>query len=288
MAEPAQYVVTEPGVYDIPEDVYHADPAEGGSLSYSGAKKLLAEGGPAVFAWEREHGGTPSQEMELGTAAHKLVLGTGQEIAEVKAKDWRSPKTRDEADNARAEGKLPLLTHQLETVKAMAARLREHEWASRLLGQGGMAEASAFWRDPEFGTWWRCRWDRMPEPDPRRRPVVADYKTCASASPKAFAKAMADYRYYLQGHVYTAGYNAVFGGRAAAPASFALIAQEKTPPYRVAVYELHPDALAKGREDARRAMAIYAECTRTGEWPGYSPGIELLDLPYWAYREDYS
>ena len=29
------------GVYDIPEDLYHRDPVPGGSLSCSGAKKLL-------------------------------------------------------------------------------------------------------------------------------------------------------------------------------------------------------------------------------------------------------
>ena len=168
----------------------------------------------------------------------------------------------------------------------MAARLREHEWASRLLSQDGLPEMSAFWEDPLYGTWWRCRWDKMPQPDPRRRPVCADYKTTAKngAAPAKFTKTIADFRYYLQAHVYTAGYNAVFGSRIGAPAAFALIAQERTPPYRVAVYELAPAAMRKGREDAERAMEIYHDCTEAGVWPGYSTEIELLDLPYWAYR----
>lgn len=284
-----EYVITEEGVfYDLPEDVYHADPVKGGSLSYSGAKKLLAEGGPELFAYEREHPPAPSAEMELGTAAHKLVLGVGQEIHEVKFDNYNKGDAKKDRDAAYAAGKLPLLTHQLATVNAMAARLSEHEWASQLLGQAGRPEASAFWQDPDTDLWWRCRWDKMPEPDPARRPVLADYKTCADASPAGFAKAAANYRYYMQASVYTAGYNTCFGARIGAPAAFVLIAQEKTPPYRVACYELHPAALRKGREDAARAMAIYAECTETGHWPGYSPGIELLDLPYWAYRsEDY-
>jgi len=37
-----QVLITEPGVYALPADVYHADPVAGGSLSSSGAKKLLA------------------------------------------------------------------------------------------------------------------------------------------------------------------------------------------------------------------------------------------------------
>jgi hypothetical protein len=281
--------ITEPGVYDIPEDVYHADPVKGGSLSYSGAKKLLAEGGPELFAYEREHPPEPSKEMELGTAAHKLVLGVGQELHEVKADNWRGKKANDDADAARAEGKLPLLTKELAVVHAMAARLRGHERASQLLAQPGRPEMSAFWPDPAYGIWWRCRWDYMPDPDPRHRPVLADYKTTAKdgAAPAKFAKAIADFRYYLQAHVYSAGYTAMFADRLTVPPGYALIAQERTPPYRVAAYELAPAALRKGREDAERAMEIYRDCTEAGVWPGYSPEIELLDLPYWAYREDY-
>lgn len=279
--------ITEPGVYDIPEDAYHLDPVKGGSLSYSGAKKLLAEGGPELFAYEREHPPAPSAEMELGTAAHKLVLGVGQEIHEVKFDNYNKGDAKKDRDEARAAGKLPLLTHQLETVRAMAARLREHEWASALLDQGGTAEASGFWQDEEYGTWWRCRFDKMPDPDPRRVPQLADYKTCASAAPSKFAKAMADFRYYLQGFVYGSGYTALHAARIAAPAEFNLIAQERTPPYRVAVYRLHPDALRKGRADAQRAMEIYRDCTEAGMWPGYDPEPQVLDLPYWSYKETY-
>jgi hypothetical protein len=288
MDEPV--IITEPGVYDIPEDVYHADCVKGGSLSYSGAKKLLAEGGPELYAYEREHPPEPTQEMELGTAAHKLVLGVGAKLVEIEADNWRGKKANDDADNARAEGKLPLLTKELAVVKAMAARLREHKRAVQLLSQPGRAEQSAFWTDPAYGTWWRCRFDWMPEPDPRYRPVVSDYKTTAKggAAPAKFSKACADFRYYLQAHVYTAGYTAMFGDRISIPPGYALIAQERTPPYRVAVYELHPSALRKGREDALRAMEIYRDCTEAGMWPGYSPEIEVLDLPYWSYREDYS
>jgi hypothetical protein len=282
----AEYEVTEPGVYDIPEDAYHRDPVKGGSLSYSGAKKLLAEGGPELFAYERDHPPEPSKEMELGTAAHKLVLGAGQELTVIAAENWRGKKAQDAADEARAAGFVPLLECEWEQVQAMAARLREHERASQLLAQPGRPEMSAFWQDPDYEVWWRCRWDYMPEPDPRHRPVLADYKTCKDASPRGFAKACADYRYYLQAERYTAGYAAMFTGRTGALPGYALIAQERTPPWRVAVYELHPDALRKGRQDAERAMEIYRDCTEAGVWPGYSPEIELIDLPYWAYRSE--
>lgn len=284
-----EHVITEPGVYDIDEASYRADPVKGGSLSYSGAKKLLAEGGPELYAYEREHPPAPSQEMELGTAAHREVLGTGPELVEIEAGNWRKDATKEAAAEARKAGKLPLLSKDLATVRAMAARLREHERASQLLAQPGRAEMSAFWPDPAYGIWWRCRFDHMPEPDPRYRPVIADYKTTdkGGPAPAKFAKAVADFRYYLQAYVYSAAYVAMFGHAIPAPPGYALIAQERTAPYRVAVYELHPAALRKGREDAERAMEIYRDCQESGVWPGYSPEIELLDLPYWAYREEY-
>ena len=285
-AEPL--VITEPGVWEMDEASYHADPVKGGSLSQSGAKTLLKPGGPALFAWQREHGTVPTRAMEFGTAAHREVLGTGQEIVEVKYENWRGAKAQADADKARADGKLPLLTKELATVRAMAAKLREHEWAMRLLSQPGRPEMSAFWPDSVYPVYRRLRWDYMPEPDPRRRPVIPDYKTSADASPPAFAKSIANFGYHMQADWYCAGYQAMFGAAIADLPVMAFIVQEKEPPYRVAVYELSTDALRRGRELNERAMAVYRECAENGDWPGYDPEPQVIDLPYWAYRdEDY-
>src|SRR5438270_12221695 len=101
--------VTAPGVYDLPEYVYHADPVPGGSLSQSGAKKLLATC-PARFRYERDHPPAPTDAMELGTAAHKLVLGIGPDLVEVEAKDWRTKAAQEAAEVARARGAVPVLS----------------------------------------------------------------------------------------------------------------------------------------------------------------------------------
>lgn len=282
-----EFTVTEPGVYVIPEDAYHRDPVPGGSLSQSGAKTLLKEGGPALFAWQREHPRPSTKAQELGTAAHKLVLGVGQELHEVEADNWRGKKAQDEADAERKAGKLPLLTKELAVVTAMAAELRGHEWAQRLLTQPGRPEMSAFWQDPDYEVWRRLRWDYMPEPDPRRRPVAVDYKTTADASAAEFAKSIANFGYHLQADWYSAGYLAMFGDRIGDVPAFAFICQEKEPPYRVAVYELHPSALRLARQRNQEAMRIYRECTENGDWPGYEPDPQVIDLPYWSYKESY-
>ena len=50
-------IIDQPGIYDIPEDQYHRDPVPGGSLSASGAKKLLADGGPARYRHQLDERG---------------------------------------------------------------------------------------------------------------------------------------------------------------------------------------------------------------------------------------
>jgi hypothetical protein len=271
------------GLYpDMPEAAYHADPVPGGSLSSSGAKKMLPPSCPARFRWERDHPPQSTPAMETGTAAHRLVLGTGTEITEVKADSWRTSAARAAADEARAEGKVPLLSSQLAQVRAMADALREHPVASALFDpERGRAEQSLFWQDELTGVWRRARLDWLPYPDHRRRFIIGDFKSTASADPRALARAVYEYGYYMQAPCYIDGVEAL--GLAEDPA-FVFVAQEKTPPYLVSVFQLSPDAVIAGRRRNQLALERYRDCAEAGVWPGYDGGITEIDLPYWAAR----
>ena len=48
---------------------------------------------------------------------------------------------------------------------------------------------------------------------------------------------------------------------------------------------LGDDVLDAARRENRRLMDTYAECKRTGVWPGYPAGINLINLPAWAQRQ---
>src|SRR4051794_32399270 len=86
-----------PGVYDdMPVAAYHADPVPGGSLSCSGAKKLLPPSCPALYAWERDNPPAPTTTFELGHAAHQRVLGVGPEIVVVDAETWNTNAVKAE------------------------------------------------------------------------------------------------------------------------------------------------------------------------------------------------
>lgn len=278
-------ILTEPGIYDIPEDLYHADPVPGGSLSSTGARKLLPPSCPARFRYEQLHPAAPSAAMELGTAAHKLILGTGPELVVVDAADWRTNAAKDQAAEARGRGAVPLLRDDYARVQAMAAAIRSHRLASALLSpeRGGHPEQSLFAVDDYTGVWCRSRLDWMPDPE-SPRPVIADYKSAASADPGAFTRSVSTYGYHVQEFWYRRLYAQLTG----VDAEFVFIVQEKTPPYVVTVCRLDDESVRAGGTLARQALERYRDCMESGIWPAHSDEIERISLPRWAMpREDY-
>jgi hypothetical protein len=276
-------VITEPGVYTMPEAEYHADPVPGGSLSSSGARKLLPPSCPARFRWEQDHP-VHKDVFDFGTAAHRMVLGTGPDILVIDAPDWRSKAAKEEQAAARQAGQCPLLAADWARVSDMADELSAHPLASALLCREDVQpEQSLFWQDAEFGIWRRARLDAA-----RRggRLLVSDYKTARSADRDQFARSVASYGYHQQAAWYLDAVAAVLGERDAA---FLFVVQEKEPPYLVNVCELDFPAGQAGHALNRRAMEVYRDCTEAGVWPGYGTGIELISLPPWATRiEEYA
>lgn len=275
--------ITEPGVYDLPEPVYHRDPVPGGSLSQSGAKTLLRA--PALFAWERKHGRPPKREYEIGHAAHREVLGVGPELVLIDRERWDTKAVKEEVAAVRAAGKVPVKRAELEQVRAMAAALRSHPTASRLFDpdHGGKPEQSFFWRGHDM--WLRARLDWLPAAGAGRL-IVPDYKTCDCSSPAAIRKATASYGYHIQDAWYRSAVDNVLGEQPA----FVFVFQEKTPPYLVTVAQLDDDAVEAGHRAMSRAIEIHKECTESGIWPGYVGDAEIpeINLPPWVNRyEEY-
>jgi hypothetical protein len=279
-------LITAPGIYDdLDEDVYHRDPVPAGSLSFSGAKKLLPPSTPARFKYDLDHPPAPSQSMELGTAAHKLVLGSGPHLAVVDAENWRTSAARAEADEIRTAGGIPLLPGEYAQVKAMAAAIRAHPVASALFDpdRGGHAEQSLFWADEAAGIWRRARLDWMPDLD-GPRPILADLKTTGKqADPRSIARAMTDYRYFMQSPWYADGVKAITG----LDLPFVFCFLETNPPYLISVVQLDGEAVRAGRMWNAVACERYRDCTESGIWPGYGNEVHRIVLPAWVARGDF-
>ncbi|OQQ13038.1 hypothetical protein B0675_40180 [Streptomyces sp. M41(2017)] len=265
----------EPGLYDIDAELYHSDPIPGGSLSSSGARKLVAEC-PAKFKYWLDNREPPKKALELGTAAHKLVLDDGPELVLVDADKWNTNAIKDEVAAIREAGNIPLKRHELDQVNAMAAALRADPEAAALLEPGsGTAEQSAFWEDG--GVWRRARFDWL-----RHDGQIVDYKTARSCRREDLEKAFNEHGYMQQQEWYLDAGVALDVADPEKPFQFVL--QEKEPPYLVVVTTCDPMAREIGRHLNQVALNAYAICSQSGEWPGYLPN-PMTALPSWVERQ---
>lgn len=271
----------EPGVYaGIPDDIYHADRS---SLSSTGARTILKS--PALFRWQLDNPSTEHKtHLDLGKAVHTLVLGFGAEPVEVEGDRWNKAQ-KEQREKLTAEGKIALLTHELAQAKDMAAAVLNNELAKALLRDID-PELSLWWNDPITGRLLRCRPDATPPRAVGRRLIVSDLKTSADPGPKEFPKSVHNFGYHMQAPFYLDGLTEC--GLDDNPA-FMFIAVGKTPPYLVAVHELHPAAIEYGRSLNRRAIDLWDRCIETGDWPSFSDRpddqINQIDLPRYAYYE---
>lgn len=272
-------IITEPGVYpDLRFEDYMRDPVPGGSLSNSEAKHLMKpEGCPARFRWEKDHKQPTKRVFEIGSAAHSLVLGTGPELYKVEADNWRTDKAKQEAEDARADGMIPLLPHEYQMVMDMADALRAHPVASALFSPDrGDTEQSIFWIDGPTGVMRRARLDHLPHTTDSRM-LLVDYKTCVKADEVSCAKTVVNYGYHRQGATYTDGVIAL--GRAA-EVVYLVCFQEKQPPYLIHVFEVDAMLLAIARDQNREALESYAKCVAENRWPAWED-VDLLSAPAW-------
>lgn len=280
--------ITEPGVYDLPADVYHRDPVVGGSLSSTGARQILLC--PARFQHDRLHGRADKRTFDVGRAAHARALGVGDPIEVITGNGknpnaWATNDDKAAVAAARAAGRTPVKPAEAAAIEGMAAALLAHPDAGPLLTRPGVAEQTLVYQDPETGVWCRVMADWMPEGEPGARVLVVDYKTTANAEPDAFARTAAGYGYHDQGAFYTDAVTALGLDQGIEP-GFLIVAQEKEPPYLVTVHPLDEVALEWGRVRMRKARDIYRRCTETGLWPGYRDDqVAPLSLPPYVVNQ---
>jgi hypothetical protein len=274
--------ITKPGLWPhIPEDAYHADPVQEGSLSHSGAKLLLPPSCPAIYDWQRKHPKRSSKAQDRGTVVHSLVLGRGQDVAVLDFPNRRTDKYKEAEAKALKAGQIPMLAKDFEQAKEIAAAVKAHHTAGPLLDEGD-PEVSIFWQDDEHGIWCRARADWLTWID--GMPTIADVKTTADVSPEHWAKSAADFAYHMQDPWYRRGLAAVLGCDPA-DVDFIFIVIPTTPPYLPMLYRLHPADVERGAEQGRIAREIYRDCTQTGVWPDWTGGtgeITELKLPGYA------
>ena len=271
--------ITEPGVYTMPEPVYHADPVPYGSLSSSGARLLLPPSTPAHFKWRKDNPPRSTRAMEVGSGTHTIVLGDGPEVVRLEVADWKTKAAKDKANEVRAAGKIPLLAHEHDQALGMAKAVREHDVAGALFAPGsGLPEQCLFWQDPDTRIWCRCRLDWLPHGG---GPVMyaGDLKTSFDASAEHAAKAFVNLGYHQQAQWNSWGITELGLARRVV---FLFVFVEKDPPHLVHVVTPDEDALAVAADRNRKAIDVYRRCMEADYWPGHPDGVTTVSLPRWA------
>lgn len=270
------------GIIDaLPADHYHADPCEQPSLSSSIAK-LLCDRSPR-HAWTNHPRLNPEferpdeQKFDVGTAAHAMLLD-GQDICTpCDFPDWRTKAAREARDQAREQGRIPLLLDQWVRAKDMVAAVRaqlDQVDAQPPLLTAGKPEQTIVWQDG--GVTCRARIDWLRDD----HQAVDDLKTTSgTANPREWAhRRLWDMGADIQVAFYQRGLKHLTGH----VPDFRFVVVETAPPYALSVISLAPSALALAREKVDYAISTWRTCMATGEWPAYAPRVAHAESPAWA------
>lgn len=259
-------------VLNLDEQIYHAQP----EISKHGLD--LINKCPAVYnhyrTVEKE---PPTPAMVFGSLAHKMVVEDREDTLYAMPKiDRRTKegKTEYEYHAGLAQGKTVVSPEELATLRGMRDAVRQHT-AQRLFDDMRCAEASLFWNDQDYFTACRGRTDMICHDG-----LIVDYKTTDDCSEKSFLRSVVNFRYHVQAAFYVDGL-AACGERTN---GFAFIAQEKKPPYLVAVYILPKEFIEIGRQEYKKDLRLYQTCFNRDSWPGYNLWKEL-EIPTWLRQQ---
>jgi len=211
-----------------------------------------------------------SQALGFGRAYHTLILEPDLFDKQYYICPHGATRATIENKEIATTGKELLAFSEGITLFSMQHAIKSHKGAMDLLDNMIATEVTETWVDKETGLQCKARVDGILS-DGRK----VDLKTTIDASPRAFANACARYNYYSQSAWYSEDMR-----------SIVFIAQEKSAPYLVALYELDFVAMTEGKAFCANTLEGMRSCLNTGVFPGYIESVQTLSLPEWAVSVD--
>lgn len=272
----------DPGIHTMSAERYHGDPAARPSLTASIIKTLSVDS--PLHAWTRHPRLNPDFErredskFDVGTLAHAFLLeDRSDQVVVIEADDWRKKAAQEARDEARADGKIPMLAYQWDKVEAMVIMVRA-QIAARSdeppLFSDGKAEETLIWE--EHGVTCRARLDWLRDD----HTGIDDLKTAAvTANPVDWSRRILwSIGSDIQSAFYLRGLKKLTGKEA----QFRYVVAETSEPYAVSVVSLAPSGLELGNAKIDRALETWKRCLDTGVWPAYPDGTYYAEVPPWA------
>lgn len=260
----------------LPADEYHAEKRLSASAITHGMRSMSHLRHCMTTQTE------PSDAMKFGTLIHAAVLEPhtlrgqyvvmpdltenmvtekGDPTTSKNCKVYRERLAKWESENADKE---TISQGWWDAMMTIAGNVAAHKSASKL-AECEHKELSILWET--MGVPCKSRIDAYGDG------ILIDVKTTRDASMPAFGWDAMRRGYYRQLAFYSDALT--YAGHEVREVW--IVAIENTAPYEVAVYELGPEHLNPGREEYEGVVHQYAECLRTGKWPGYSDSVQWMD-----------
>lgn len=286
---------------DMPESEYHDDPCDGvPCLSKSIATKLINYSPAHAYLEHPLLGGEryeSTKEMDDGEIMHAMMLGYAEEKLHVMrslhqargetepsvVKNFKSNVAKEERDQARAAGKIPIFEHQTVRYTRAVRKVAQQMQAAGFPAEQGLVECSIFWVETASdGTPVQCK-ARLDHLRPGFN-IIDDLKTASDARPGAkLGSHIYSFGYDIQDAAYRRAVEAVkpeMVGRV----DFKFWFFEIADPCPVVPVELDGHFRMIGEARWRQAVDTWAYCLNTDTWPGYvAPGVTVRQgPPRWA------
>lgn len=284
----------KPRIYrEMPSEEYHAAP--GANFS---RLKILRHETPADLKAYIDEPPPPSDPMNLGAAIHDMLL-----LPDKFASQWAISGQCEafKADGERCEnsgtkfiegkwycgvhskGKSSEAVHILSSddarvIRGLEESAKRHKYAARLFADDVETELSLFWNDPETGILCKARIDLYN----RSRKSLVDLKTTSKGIDfKSFRRSCEDFGLWLQLAHYKAGAE-ILG----LEVNFAAwLAIQTRRPYGIMTWQADEHDLALAEHERRVLLNLYAQCEKSGVWPGYEEKIGVMSMSPWETRD---
>lgn len=273
------------GVFpNMSNEEHHSNVAAGSS-----GLKLIKRS--PLHCWH--HYQNPDREPEEETKAKKI--GTAWHCAFFEPSQYaqryitlpdgltrKSREGRSLIEELENDGLITLTPDEAKMVNDMAASSTQHPVTKVLFSlPGARTETSIFAIDPLTGAPMKIRPDFMTAPCQMfPNGLIVDGKSCKNASDEEFGRDIWNWEMLLQAAFYCDVYQLVF--KTKKRPEFLWHPCEKDEPHDCNYFSATEAHIAYGRQQYKPLLKIFAECLKTGQWPGYSRKVRPASFPGWA------
>jgi hypothetical protein len=266
-------VQEQSGLITMPAEEYHSLT----DLSVSGLKHAAKSW--AHFQEYKKNPPEPTKAMLFGTAFHTMMeyqmdwqkRVVRDIVADGRTKEGKAAKEAFKIENA---GKLVVSPDDYDRLTAMFEKVINHPHAREFI-TGGTPELTARWTDEQTGVNCKARFDYL------IKDVIVDFKTTSDASFDAVQRSVYNLKYHWQSAFYLDALKAVTGKESN---KFVHIFVETEAPFEIQIFYLDDASLDFARQEYRQLIQQYACCLEENYWPGYKPGLQVMNLPAWVWN----